>query len=385
MNSSHLSERGTQESSAPLRVLTHSMSLDPCGGIEWSTMQDAVELSRRGNDVRVAFGDDGSLRSGFQDAGVDLWGPVSFTVSPGHLLHTTASFARSARWARASHADILWLQRFEQIAWGETVAVSARIPIVCHLHDVLNPPAISLVSRGVSHFIAVSEFIRDAWIERGIRGDRISVVPNAVPLTAYPVGGADERAAARSALELPADAQVVLYYGRVIRSKGIATLLEAWADVEASGSGACLVIVGSPPPNSDPLLGPLFRRLDADRTRWFPTQSNIVPFLHASDLVVLPALKPEPFGRVIIEAMATGRPVIASRVGAIPEILAGPMERFLVEPGNPTELATRLMSVLNWRIDEPELMKSCEEWVRTRFLFERHIDQIEEVLRRFRR
>ncbi len=374
-----------EEAGRPLRLLTHSMSLGPVGGIELCTAQDAVALAQRGHSVQLAFGEDGPLRSSLERGGVGLWGPVSFTVAPRHLLRSAAGFAISARWARSSGADILWLQRFEQIAWGETVAVAARVPLVCHLHHILDPPALALVSRGVAHFVAVSEFMRDTWVDRGIRSERISVVSNAVPPALYPRGGLVERDLARAALGLPADVPVVLYFGRIVSSKGVATLLKAWADVESRAPGTILILAGSPSPADVPQFAPLFARLNAATTLWYPAQDDMIPFLHASDIVAFPVEVPESFGRVIIEAMATGRPVVASRIGATPEILAGPMARFQIEPGDAEELAARLISLLDWRRTEPALEAACVEWVATRYSFERHVDQIEEILLSYRK
>jgi glycosyltransferase involved in cell wall biosynthesis len=127
------------------------------------------------------------------------------------------------------------------------------------------------------------------------------------------------------------------------------------------------------------------RQLDPKSYRRFPMTSNVVPFLHASDVVVFPTLLKEAFGRVVIEGMATGRPVVASRTGAVPEILSGPMARFLVEPNAPDELAAKLGSVLRWRDDEPELGEKCAHWVEQMFPFGRHVDQLEDILQRHRR
>ena len=121
-------------------------------------------------------------------------------------------------------------------------------------------------------------------------------------------------------------------------------------------------------------------RLDPATYRCFPITRDVVPFLHACDVVAFPSLLPEAFGRVAVEGMATGRPVMASRVGAVPEILSGPMSRFLVEPGSVEELATRLAGLLDWRRDEPGLGDECADWVTRRFPFEAHVDGLEGIL-----
>ena len=68
------------------------------------------------------------------------------------------------------------------------------------------------------------------------------------------------------------------------------------------------------------------KKLATDSVHFIEGQRNVVTPLHASDVVVVPSVWREPFGRTVIEALATGRPVVASRVGGIPEILTGPLE-----------------------------------------------------------
>jgi glycosyltransferase involved in cell wall biosynthesis len=225
--------------------------------------------------------------------------------------------------------------------------------------------------------------MRDTWVEAGIKSERISVVMNAVPGDEYPRGGLAERAAARRALGLPPDIPIVLCYGRTIEEKGVGTLLEAWTALGLDSNRALLIILGSPSLDRTPAFERWAPAVKSASVRWFPMQSEVLPFLHAADVVVFPSWMPEAFGRVVIEGMATGRPVIASRVGGVPEILSGSMTRFLVEPRNADELATRITSLLEWRQTEPDLEMVCANWVKDRFSFNSHVTAIEDVLLQF--
>jgi glycosyltransferase involved in cell wall biosynthesis len=167
--------------------------------------------------------------------------------------------------------------------------------------------------------------------------------------------------------------------------KGVGTLLEAWADLGASRNQALLVLVGAPEPTDDPELERLLGVVDPGTVRWFHSQSDVVPFLHAADLVVFPSWLEEGFGRIVLEGMATGRPVLASRIGAVPEILSGPMARFLVNPRDPDDLGHAISALLDWRQSEPELEAACAAWVTERYPFERHVDQLENALQTYRR
>ena len=372
-----------------LRILAPSMALDPLGGVEICTLQDSVALAGRGHHIDMLYGSDGSLRPIYESAGVGLFGPYSFALDKRRPIRTLRDFAPAAKVARDRQPDVLWLNRFEHIVWGQIVARWAGCPIVCHLHGPPMYRRLREVSRGVAHFIAVSEFIRDAYIAGGLQPERISLVYNAIPQRQYPFGTVEDQRSARRALRLPEDARLVLCYGQLSPDKGVPSLLKAWRMISSTNPKAILVLVDSMASDESSALeesvAQELRQLDPKSYRRFPMTSNVVPFLHASDVVVFPTLLQEAFGRVVIEGMATGRPVVASRTGAVPEILSGPMARFLVEPNAPDELAAKLGSVLRWRDDEPELGEKCAHWVKQMFPFGRHVDQLEDILQRHRR
>jgi glycosyltransferase involved in cell wall biosynthesis len=369
----------------PLRILTESNALEPLGGIELSTLQDSIALSTRGHQVHVIYGADGALRLNYQEAAIGLRGPITLSFDPRRPIDGITRSISPARWAREREFDVLWLQRFEHMVLAQAISRWSSTPIVCHLHHQPRSTHTSLLSRGVAHFIATSHFMRDQWIEAGIHGDRISVIHNALPTGEYPPGGKAELVAARERLGIPVDVGVVLCYGTMIPEKGIGTLLDAWGELGMESDRAVLVLVGSPSPVDDPELAAKFHRFESCSVRWFPMQVDVVPFLHAADLVVFPSWLPEGFGRVVIEGMATGRPVIASRVGAVPEILFGPMERFIVEARDPIGLAERIRSLLDWRETNPSLGLECTDLVNENFPHDDHVVAVEDVLLQHRR
>ena len=92
----------------------------------------------------------------------------------------------------------------------------------------------------------------------------------------------------------------------------------------------------------------------------------------------------EPFGRTVIEALSTGRPVLASRVGGIPEILSGPLGRFLFEQEDAEGLAGSLRDLMHWRDSEPELAGVCRSRVLEQFTLTPTVDGIESAFRSVR-
>ena len=113
--------------------------------------------------------------------------------------------------------------------------------------------------------------------------------------------------------------------------------------------------------------------------QWLPMSDDVTTVLHAADVVVLPSAI-EGLGRVVLEGMASGRPVVATRVGGIPEILTGPFPRFLFEKGDVAGFADQLASVADWRRREPQLGAACTEHIRANFSLQAMAERIEAIL-----
>jgi glycosyltransferase involved in cell wall biosynthesis len=108
--------------------------------------------------------------------------------------------------------------------------------------------------------------------------------------------------------------------------------------------------------------------------------ANIVSIYQISDVTVLPSVWSEPFGRTIIESMACGTPVVASRTGGIPEILTGEFESSLFEPKDERDLADKLNTIMNWRDTNTQLGERCRNHVLSKFTLDKMVDGIERVL-----
>jgi glycosyltransferase involved in cell wall biosynthesis len=199
--------------------------------------------------------------------------------------------------------------------------------------------------------------------------------PARVETSSYPRATDESRRFARRALGVPADAFVTLYLGRVAPEKGVDVLVRAWNSLGLTPDEGRLLIVGPPWPWS--YLEDLHRLVSAS-CLFMDLQTHVVPLLHAADVLVLPSRWEEPFGRVIIEAMATGCPVIASRVGGIPEILTGDFASMLCEPGRAEELASKLGEIR--RGAGGALAAAGPAHVRKNFALSSAADRVEKIL-----
>ena len=370
-----------------MRIVTHVLSLERLGGLEVNTLEATAALVARGHEVHVLYGAPRSggaapgTRAEFQAAGAILHGPFPFSSTVLAAPLRVPGFLPAARLVARLRPDVVWLQRTEHVLWGQTVARVAGVPLVSHVHHLVNyGRALPYLTRGVARFIAVSEFVRDRWVEVGIDSSRVDVVPNAVPAASYPPGGPAELEAARAALGLPAGVPTALYYGRMAREKGLEVALDAWELLAPARDAAHLVLAGDFGPGDDPFRARVDRAVATGTVTALPSQRDVVPLLHAADVVLFPTLMQESFGRVALEAIMTHRPVLASAIGAVPEVLSGRLDRSLVPPDDPAALAEGLRSLLPWRQEEPGLGAQCGAEAERRFSFDAYIARLETSL-----
>lgn len=194
------------------------------------------------------------------------------------------------------------------------------------------------------------------WMSRDLRisPDRIVVLPNAIdpePFAEISELTPEARRERRTELGLERDRPVIVSVARLVPEKDPMTLLEAVMRLDAQ-----LIFVGD---------GPLRLKLEmatqsmglASRVRFAGTQSDTRPFLAVADVAVLASIH-ESQGIVLLEAMAAGLPVVATRVGGIPEVVLDGITGILVTPRDAPSLAEALSRVLSDR-EFARMLGSC--------------------------
>ncbi len=221
---------------------------------------------------------------------------------------------------------------------------------------VWKPEDFATVKRTASHFVAVSQFVKKQLVAAMGLDTVVSVVPNGVHLDAFAssrLAGVGDKA--RTNLQIPPDAVVFLYCGAINRVKGVLNLARAFRELARVNSHAYLVIVGSSGLWGRDYSGETYDR-ELQNILASPELEGRVkctgllghdklPALYqAADVVVVPSLT-EAFGMSALEAMASGKPVIASNTGGLPELIR-PENGVLVEPGSVQDLVAAMMVLI---------------------------------------
>jgi UDP-glucose:(heptosyl)LPS alpha-1,3-glucosyltransferase len=164
----------------------------------------------------------------------------------------------------------------------------------------------------------------------------IHVIPNGVDLERFRPASDVERRDARADLGLADDGLIAVFIGHEFERKGLPFVVEGLK----CAPEVTLVVVGGTPDQIRRASGHAARLGVRDRVRFVGPKSDPTPFLRASDVFVLPSAY-ESYGLVIMEALASGLPVVATSVGVVPEVLVDGVNGFIVPP-NATTVGPRL-------------------------------------------
>jgi glycosyltransferase involved in cell wall biosynthesis len=245
---------------------------------------------------------------------------------------------------------------------GRLAAALAGVRVVHHLHspttrdstsllrNAVNAATERLAIAGVAGVIAVSASLGRYGRRLGISADRLAVVHNGVPVR----GDLTRRATPDGDWTL---GTVALFRPR----KGLEVLIQALAELRAAGSSVRLRAVGSfETPEYERHIKQLAERLGVSGAiDWRGFCSEIECELDHIDLFVLPSLFGEGLPMVVLEAMAAGVPVVASRVEGVPEAVRDGVDGLIATPGDSHDLAAQVTRVITGEVDWQALRASA--------------------------
>jgi len=227
-----------------------------------------------------------------------------------------------------------------------------------------------LAVRRIDRFVAISSEIRRGLESLGIAPARIESVPNGIDTARYAGVSPERKRALRAALGLPAEALLLIYSGRLARTKGLMMLIEVWRDLAPAFPAAHLILLGTGRGSFDDCESELVRFIAAHgleaRVTLTGSVGNVADYLKASDLFVFPS-DYEGFSLSLLEAMTAGLPLASTRVGIAAEL--EPVARFalLVPPQDPAAFREAVRELLGDPALRAELGRAAAETVRERY------------------
>lgn len=345
-------------SDRPLRVLYVESNFDgTVGGSFFSLYYLVSGLDRSRFEPIVIFSADNPLVPQFQDAGIEtriirLPAAIRLPTAPGRLVAKAGNLLLGAVLTPWRLSRLMRRERISLVHLNNSIIKNhewmmasrmAGIPCVTHERGInagYLKRALTL-GRGLAAVICISDAVRDNFEARQVHGLNLVTIPNGLdPAAMQP--GRDPHDVRRE-LGIPSDAPLVVMVGNIKPWKGQEVLIRAIARLkERLPDIACLLVGDSSLESSDyhRRMRELVATLGIGRNVHFlGYRRHVADYINAAHILVHASILPEPFGRVLLEGMAMSKPVVASRDGAVPEIVVEGATGLLFETGDDGGLA----------------------------------------------
>lgn len=373
--------------SSPPRVL-HVITRLVVGGAQQNTLLTAQGLRARGYEVELAAGPE--------------TGPEGVLPVPeGIVFYAVPTLVREVRPLADLRAlwdlyrlmrrgyDVVHTHTSKAGVLGRLAARLAGIPVVVHTPhghvyhgygDRLKSRAFLWIERLLAPrtdaLVALTESEKLEHLQAGVgRPDQWTVIPSGVELHRFQAG----TPLRRQDLGLAEGSFVVGCVARLAPVKGVDQAVRAVARLHARGCPVHLVVVGDGPQRAE--LEGLARRLGVQGCVHFLGLRRDVPhLLPLFDVLVLPS-RNEGMGRAAVEAQAAGIPVVASRVGGIPDVVADGETGLLVAPEDPEALARALATLATDPVRRTRMGKAAREWVKEHLTAEAMVASLDRLYR----
>jgi glycosyltransferase involved in cell wall biosynthesis len=391
---------------SPVRVL-YLNPTGQLGGAEYSLLDLAAALDRGRFAPLIACLGEGPLVDAATTRGVEAFSlrlPSSFARlslkgrrSGPLALSASAMSAAPLAWRirrLAATAGIVHTNGTKAHVLGGLVRGRARL--VWHVRDFWRAGAVErfmvrLAGRRVDAVIANSAAVARHLAGMGVPARLVHAVPNGIDAERFTPDG--EAAPLREEHGWPSDAPVVGIVGMLARWKGQDVVLRAFAGLLRHRPDARCVIAGDEiyvtrgQTGFKSELQQLTRELGIEHAVRFTGYTTDVPaLLRALDVVVHASVEPEPFGRVVAEGMACGRPVIATDAGGVPEVTGDSgTSALLVPPGDSGALSNALERLIGDRAEANRLGASGRQRIRSTFPVAAHVEQVQSIYERLLR
>jgi glycosyltransferase involved in cell wall biosynthesis len=357
-----------------LVLFTHGWKAGQAGGAETHVINLIRGMSQRGHRIVFVTGSALSAESGANPVPVLAHYQLPFqTLNPADKIRACHQLEEIVR----RHAPAL-LHAHHRTGgyYAEWICRKHRVPYVVTVHDPwLSAPLKRFHGRVFRRLIAVSEFIRQGVIRRFcFPPDVVKTIHNGVDHARFANVVPEDALRFRYQYGVRQEEVVISLVGRISRIKGHYDLVRALRLLPKELNYRCLIV------GEGKLKKPLESLVEAGALRPRVTfcgyRADIPVVMAGSDAVLLPSYR-EPFGLTLVEAMLSRKPVIASNMGGIPEIVTHDHDGLLFEAGDVTGLAANIEKLVSDRQLRSRLAMAGYDTAVSRFLLPAMIDATE--------
>jgi glycosyltransferase involved in cell wall biosynthesis len=232
-----------------------------------------------------------------------------------------------------------------------------------------------LLGKFCGRVIAVSEKTRLHYLQSGgLPPDKVITLYNGVDISRFKNTDATQTAKLKQALHLPLNSRVIITIAVLREPKGIQFMIEALPAILEQCPDVHYLIVGDGE-HSAALTDLVAALAIKNQVTFTGHRTDIPDLLGCCDIFVLPTLK-DALPTVLIEALAAERPIVASDVGGVPEIIENGVNGLLVAPGNPSKLAEACLRLLKDNELSRQIVLAGSKTVLQRFNIDSQIEQL---------
>jgi glycosyltransferase involved in cell wall biosynthesis len=284
---------------------------------------------------------------------------------------------RLARVIRRAGADVVHLGNGVRANFDGILACwLTGTPCVCHVKGFEKyTNRERWAARHIDALVCMTEAVRDHCLHNGVQGRTTQVVYDALDEAAF--SPQRDAATVRAELGISNGAPCIGVVGNIQEWKGQAILVEAMARIVEQVPKAHAFIVGGVHRAGMAYNEQIMQRIqqlhldEALSVTGF--RGDVADVMNALDIVVHTSVRPEPFGRVILEGMLLGKPVVASAAGGVPELIRDGETGYLTPPGDAAGLAERLIPLLRDAALRERIGRQAQAWAREQFSLEQHV------------
>lgn len=292
---------------------------------------------------------------------------------------------KTIRLVKERNIDIIHTHTVRSNLIGRPAAFLTNRKCVTHLHSPIlrdfvdlrrgriNEIIDSLTRPIAAHYIAVSHSLRKEMIKSGFPSYKISTIHNGLDLDSLKssVIKNSKNRGIREEYNITGNAFIIVLIALLRPRKGVEVIIKAMKLILRHFPDLHLLIVGSDDISEAPEYGNGLRRLTSEHSiesnvTFTGFRDDVPAILSQCNLMVLSSLFGEGLPMTVLEAMAIGVPVVASRVEGIPEVIEDGVNGFLVNPGDVEQLANRIIEVIN----NPNLLRNVKDEAQRRALAE---------------
>jgi len=283
--------------------------------------------------------------------------------------------------AREKRVELIHLNtQLSRDFFGLFVAKSLSVPCVIHLRSFksakMNKYKADYVNKTNTRYIAISNQIKKHWTDKGLNSQYFETIYNI--FQPYQL---DEISSNEIPLMTDYDGYKIIYVGRFADFKGIPFLIETFYQLIIDNYDVRLYLVGDGDEESK--IRKKVSALNLEKhVVFFGYQKNTLSYIKNADLLVLPSNN-EPFGRVLLEAMYIGTPVIGTKSGGIPEIIEDGISGLLVDYGDVEALKKSIIMILENDQVRKKLIRGGGETINSKFredIYQKKLEKVYDTL-----